>query len=102
MEQKCQPEVLKWIQRGPKWSQKGPKWDQKRPKGPQREPQECQKEPKININQHKMHPKTDQGVMSEKGRQKVNKMTSTWFILGAIFHQKINEKTMQKSMPKKS
>ena len=63
----------KWSPKGTNWSPKGAEGSQK---GAQREPKGAQREPKGDQNGVIMEPKLDPGAMSEKGHQKVTKMTS--------------------------
>ena len=92
------PRVAKGSQRVPKWAKRSPKGSQRESKGSQREPKGSQKGAKE-------RPKCIQKSMFGKGREKVAKRVSTsiWngSLLGAIFHQKCDKKSMQKSVPKK-
>ena len=103
----------KGTKRDPKGSQMEPKGNQLEPKGSRREPKGspkgakgspkgAQREPKGDQNGVIMEPKLDPGAMSEKGHQKVTKMTSKMEHFGSQNRRKIDEKSMQKSMPKKS
>ena len=92
----------KGTKREPKGSQMEPKGNQLEPKGSRREPKGspkgakgspkgAQREPKGDQNGVIMEPKLDPGAMSEKGHQKVTKMTSQIDHFGSNFPLKIDE-----------
>ena len=91
MHAKREPKGAKGSQREPKGNQMGAKGSQ----GTQREPKGSQRTTK-------MHPKTDQGAMSEKCHQKVTKKDLKMDQFGTHFPLKIDAKINAKNGAKKT
>ena len=72
------------------------------PGGAKSEPTGAKREPKVSPGATKMHQKIDLRKRSRKGSQKALRIKMKWKTFGSLFPSKNDEKTMRKSMPKKS
>ena len=97
----------------PKGEQNEPKVSQRESKVSQRAPKECQREPKgsqgerkgsskVSQRATKIHSKIDLRKRLRKGYSKGGAVSIIWSHFGDIFHQKSMNKSVRKSMPKKS
>ena len=99
---KSEPRRTKWAKSEPKGIKSESKGTNGVPKGAKREPRGAKREPKGK-------PKGDQNTFKNRSSEKVAKkvfqgggVSIIWSNFGDIFHQKSVNKSVRKSMPKKS